>query len=660
MAGLAYQGAFQKIVTIPQDAALPYVCEFDGVGKTKYTDISLGLELAVGVGLSIGFYIPNENFGFGIEGTVDFITVSLTPTLGYREFVLYDNNSRWLGTRGETYTEGPWEVSLLACGIRAVANFVFFSAKWSLLEYPGYKVAGGKLWDVSWPTRQASAMRPEPPVEAPSAPPTLPDDKKVAVIEGETTGTEHQIGRVDGDGWSANVNLDGAGYIISGPPTSDVPAGKRMATFRMKIDNNPGGDHVARLEVVDALDDRFYASRDIYRSDFFAANTYVEFALLFEAPAGRQIRFRVYWTDRAAMTVDRITAGAQRNDLRNNMVIHHGHWGDWQGMRYCPEDSFATGYRMKVEGNQGGGDDTALNSIELQCTDREGANTILSAHPGHWGGWQGWKYCSNNSYIKSGALKIEGAQGGGDDTSANSVKVQCTDGSEMEAPGGGPWGDWYGFASCPAGQAVCGVEVRIEGRRAAATTRHERPAVRLLRIRAQVQRLHLDRPGGRGQQRRRLGRRQQAHRHLRGRLGPVRHQQAHQRQLDQAGPVRPLPWADHGRDHRHVHGGRGPEGAAAGRLGPELLEDGVWPQRARLRHRPGRQHEHGDPGHPLLGGRRHQPRLRIPDARHWVHRSLRGLDPNYFKSDCPANKAVVGVSMTVNTARAQGVLCCEL
>ena len=463
-AGLAYHGGFQRIVTIPQSAALPYVCEFDGVGKTKYTDMSLGLELAIGVGLSIGFYIPNEHFGFGIEGYVDFITVSLTPTVGYREFTLYDNAGTWLGTRGATYTEGPWEVNLLSCGVNAVANFLLFSAKWSLLAYPGFTVAKGKLWDVTWSTRQSSAMRPEPAVEAVQPDTVIPADQRVVLIEGETVGTEHGVGRVSEDGWVANPAQDGPGYLVSGPARSDVPAGLRAATFRLKIDNNQGGDHVARLEVVEVPANRMLASRDLYRSDFYAANTYVDFMVPFTMPNnGSSAQFRVYWTDRATVDVDRITAKARRADLRNDVTIDEGQWGDWQGMRYCPDDSYITGYHMRVEGNQGGGDDTALNSVEFQCTDKKGAKTNLSAHPGLWGGWNAWNYCPNNGFIKAGQLKIEGNQGGGDDTGANSLRVQCTTGTDLqEAAGGGAWGNWRNLVSCPVGEVACGAEVRIE------------------------------------------------------------------------------------------------------------------------------------------------------------------------------------------------------
>ncbi len=659
--GLAYHGAFQKIVTLKQDVALPYVCEFDGVGKTKYTDISLGLGLGVSVGLAMGFYIPSEHFGFGVEGTVDFISVGLTPTLGYREFVLYDNNNRWLGTRGETYTEGPWEVNLLSCGIRAVANFLLFSVKWSLLEYPGFKVAGGKLWDVSWPTRQVSANRPEPPVEAPSTPPSVPDDQKLTVFEGETLGTEHQVGRAVGDGWEANVGQDNAGYLVSGPETRDIPAGKRMATFRMKIDVNTGNDRVAAIEVVDAANGQVYASRNVYRNEFYATNTWIDFPLLFTAPGGRAVRLRVWWDDTALLSVDRIVVGPQRSDLRDAIAVHNGHWGDWQGVKYCPEDSYATGYRMKVEGNQGGGDDTALNSIELQCTDRAGNNANVSAHPGYWGGWNGWKYCPNNSLIKSGSLKNEWTQGGGDDTSANSVRVQCTDGSEMEAPGATPWGDWYGYVACPAGQAVCGLEARIENPINGDDTamnglrficcQYERRSDSSTSIDLQVEASGAGSWAGANRQTAtcangsalagisRPTNGDSTHRAVCGKFpaltsGPstVLSLPSDQRRAQRGGDWAPNNWKLECGLDEYVSG-------------ISRSSDGTGIQSIRCS---------------AGGGTNRGCELRsVVDGAGYAG-AYGDWDPNYFKSDCPANKAVVGVAVSVTTARASGVLCCEL
>jgi hypothetical protein len=119
---------------------------------------------------------------------------------------------------------------------------------------------------------------------------------------------------------------------------------------------------------------------------------------------------------------------------------------------------------MRVEDSQGGGDDTALNSVEFQCTDRKGGKSNLLGHPGQWGSGRDWASCPAGGYIKGGEMKIEGGQGGGDDTAGNSVRVQCTTSTTaLEAPGGGAWGGWQAVANCPTGQVACGAEVRIEG-----------------------------------------------------------------------------------------------------------------------------------------------------------------------------------------------------
>lgn len=42
-------------------------------------------------------------------------------------------------------------------------------------------------------------------------------------------------------------------------------------------------------------------------------------------------------------------------------------WGSWRGRTYCPAHTFVCGLEQRVEGDQGDGDDTAVNDIAIIC-----------------------------------------------------------------------------------------------------------------------------------------------------------------------------------------------------------------------------------------------------------------------------------------------------
>lgn len=44
-----------------------------------------------------------------------------------------------------------------------------------------------------------------------------------------------------------------------------------------------------------------------------------------------------------------------------------GFWGDWWGWKYCPQYTYVCGVNVRIEWDQGGGDDTAMNGIRLVC-----------------------------------------------------------------------------------------------------------------------------------------------------------------------------------------------------------------------------------------------------------------------------------------------------
>ncbi len=147
-------------------------------------------------------------------------------------------------------------------------------------------------------------------------------------------------------------------------------------------------------------------------------------------------------------------------------------WGAWSPIVFCPPGSYVNGYSMRVEAPQGRGDDTALNAITLYCYNRAG-NMVgwIRPHPGIWGNWGPVANCPVGTYANGFQLKVEGFQGSGDDTGANSLKFRCSDGYSMiEAPGGGPWGNWSsllevahsGALPRPQIWAICGVRAKFE------------------------------------------------------------------------------------------------------------------------------------------------------------------------------------------------------
>ena len=76
------------------------------------------------------------------------------------------------------------------------------------------------------------------------------------------TDLNHQVGRLDGDGWSANVVDDGQGFLLFGPYTTVIPGGLQKATFRLQVDNViANNDRVVRIEAVDASNGRILCAK---------------------------------------------------------------------------------------------------------------------------------------------------------------------------------------------------------------------------------------------------------------------------------------------------------------------------------------------------------------------------------------------------------------
>jgi predicted alpha-1,6-mannanase (GH76 family) len=118
---------------------------------------------------------------------------------------------------------------------------------------------------------------------------------------------DHDLGQLDGmNAWCADaIRNRVSGYLVKGPGTGELPAGKHCAVFELKVDNFVWDDaKIATLSVAEAESGHVIVSRDVTRKEF--PNTlYRTFALNFAAAAGKRYDFRTYW--HAAPQAPRLT-----------------------------------------------------------------------------------------------------------------------------------------------------------------------------------------------------------------------------------------------------------------------------------------------------------------------------------------------------------------
>lgn len=108
----------------------------------------------------------------------------------------------------------------------------------------------------------------------------------------------HQVGRTDGDGWSADPTLDPKGYMCYGPYTTAISQGWIDAQFTLMTNNKTGTTIIATLEVYDATSNVVLATKSLKRNDFTAINTYQTFHLNANVTAANHsLEFRTYFKD---------------------------------------------------------------------------------------------------------------------------------------------------------------------------------------------------------------------------------------------------------------------------------------------------------------------------------------------------------------------------
>ncbi|KAM6910587.1 vitelline membrane outer layer protein 1 homolog [Xenentodon cancila] len=138
-------------------------------------------------------------------------------------------------------------------------------------------------------------------------------------------------------------------------------------------------------------------------------------------------------------------------------------FGDWTWHEMCPDNFFAVGFSLRVETNQYGDDDTALNGIRLICAKDENRSFLytVESHTGYFGEWSHPQYCPSG-VLTSFQLRVEPHQGlFGDDTAVNNIKFRCSSNPTLEAPSM-DWGEYGHWSQECSDGGICGIETKME------------------------------------------------------------------------------------------------------------------------------------------------------------------------------------------------------
>ncbi|XP_063305817.1 vitelline membrane outer layer protein 1-like [Pelobates fuscus] len=96
-----------------------------------------------------------------------------------------------------------------------------------------------------------------------------------------------------------------------------------------------------------------------------------------------------------------------------------GPWGSWTSPFYCLNGHLVS-FSLKVEPPQGKGDDTTVNNIKFRCSDGRQLEGVGLP----WGTYKDWSSSCNHG-ICGILTKVEGEQGKGDDTALNDIQMFC-------------------------------------------------------------------------------------------------------------------------------------------------------------------------------------------------------------------------------------------
>ncbi len=138
--------------TRPLTDSYPSVCYRPRVTSGDSHTARIGLKTGFKVGFSVGFCVPSAEAGVCLEGSVNVLEATVTPSVAYIHTTVRDNLGA-SAVRSKLRLEVKWGVNLLSGDIGVKLVTPIFSIGYKLIAFDGFKLGEGILAASEYPIR---------------------------------------------------------------------------------------------------------------------------------------------------------------------------------------------------------------------------------------------------------------------------------------------------------------------------------------------------------------------------------------------------------------------------------------------------------------------------------------------------------------------------
>lgn len=131
----------------------PYACVYDAARSDTAITVSAAIELGFAAGVGVEWCYPTDELGICLAGTLNLVAMKVAPTVETTFHHLTDHQGR-KARRDNTNLYAEWGITLLEGAVEAKFKALIFEFSVTLLEFSGFKVAGGRLYDFNFPSME--------------------------------------------------------------------------------------------------------------------------------------------------------------------------------------------------------------------------------------------------------------------------------------------------------------------------------------------------------------------------------------------------------------------------------------------------------------------------------------------------------------------------